>query len=53
VRPAAALQAPHLGPWRAGNAGTEGVWVFDSGQPGRHVMVSALVHGNEWCGLQP
>ena len=44
------LQAPELGPWRAGNTGTEGVWVFDSGRPGRHVMVSALIHGNEWCG---
>ena len=45
-----ALPAPHLGAWRAGNTGTEGVWHFDSGRPGRHVMVSALVHGNELCG---
>lgn len=44
------LPAPDLGAWRAGNTGTEGVWHFDSGQPGRHVMVSALVHGNELCG---
>lgn len=44
------LPAPDLSPWRAGNAGTEGVWHFDSGQPGRHVMISALVHGNELCG---
>ncbi|MBP3979250.1 MAG: succinylglutamate desuccinylase/aspartoacylase family protein [Gammaproteobacteria bacterium] len=44
------LPAPDLGPWRAGNTGTEGVWHFDSGQPGRHVMISALVHGNELCG---
>lgn len=44
------LPAPDLGPWRAGNTGTEGVWHFDSGRPGRHVMVSALVHGNELCG---
>lgn len=46
----ALLQAPELGPWRTGNTGTEGVWVLDSGWPGRHVMVSALIHGNEWCG---
>lgn len=44
------LSAPDLSAWRAGNTGTEGVWHFDSGQPGRHVMVSALVHGNELCG---
>jgi Succinylglutamate desuccinylase / Aspartoacylase family len=44
------LPQPDLGAWRAGNTGTEGVWRFDSGLPGRHVMVSALVHGNEVCG---
>ena len=44
------LPAPDLGAWRAGNTGTEGVWHFDSGQPGRRVMISALVHGNELCG---
>lgn len=44
------LGCPDLGTWRQGNTGTEGVWRFDSGQPGRHVMVSALVHGNELCG---
>lgn len=44
------LPAPDIAAWRAGNTGTEGVWRFDSGQPGRHVMVSALVHGNELCG---
>ncbi|MFT3812844.1 MAG: succinylglutamate desuccinylase/aspartoacylase family protein [Acidovorax sp.] len=44
------LPAPDLSAWRAGNTGVEGVWRFDSGQPGRHAMVSALVHGNELCG---
>ncbi|KQP14105.1 succinylglutamate desuccinylase/aspartoacylase family protein [Pseudorhodoferax sp. Leaf267] len=44
------LTPPDLGPWRAGNTGTEGVWRFDSGLPGPHVMLSALVHGNELCG---
>ena len=44
------LPAPDLSAWRAGNTGTEGVWHFDSGVPGRHVMLSALVHGNELCG---
>ena len=45
-----ALPAPDITAWRAGNAGTEGVWHFDSGVPGRHVAISALVHGNELCG---
>src|SRR3989344_5889074 len=44
------LPAPDITAWRVGNTGTEGVWHFDSGEPGRHVMVSALVHGNELCG---
>lgn len=45
-----ALPAPDISAWRAGNTGTKGVWHFDSGLSGRHVMVSALVHGNELCG---
>ena len=44
------LPAPDLSAWRAGNTGTEGVWQFDSGRPGRQVLISALVHGNELCG---
>lgn len=44
------LTAPDLGPWRAGNTGVEGVWHFDAGAPGRRVLLSALVHGNELCG---
>ncbi len=49
-RPAFELPAPDLGLWRAGNTGTEGVWRFDSGQGGREVLVTALIHGNEVCG---
>jgi hypothetical protein len=44
------LPAPDIAAWRAGNTGTEGVWHFDSGQPGRHLMITALIHGNEICG---
>lgn len=44
------LPAPDIGAWRAGNTGVEGVWRFDSGLPGRSVLVTALVHGNELCG---
>jgi len=48
--PAFELPVPELGAWRAGNTGVEGVWRFDSGRPGRQVLVTALVHGNELCG---
>ena len=44
------LPCPDISMWRQGNTGTEGVWHFDSGQPGRHVLISALIHGNELCG---
>jgi predicted deacylase len=44
------LPRPDITLWRLGNTGTEGVWHFDSGQPGRHVLISALIHGNELCG---
>lgn len=44
------LPVPDISNWRAGNTGVEGVWSFDSGKPGRHAMVTALVHGNELCG---
>jgi hypothetical protein len=33
--------------------GTDGIpyiWTFDSGRPGRHVAITAIVHGNEPCG---
>ncbi|HWT20447.1 MAG TPA: succinylglutamate desuccinylase, partial [Variovorax sp.] len=44
------LSPPDISAWRAGNTGTEGVWHFEAEQPGRRVMISALVHGNEVCG---
>lgn len=44
------LSAPDLSAERVGNTNTPGVWHFDSGVPGRALMVSALVHGNELCG---
>lgn len=42
--------APDLSAWRAGNTGVEGVWRFEATAPGREVLVTALVHGNETCG---
>ena len=44
------LPLPGIAAWRAGNTGAEGVWHWDSGQPGRRVAISALIHGNEVCG---
>jgi predicted deacylase len=41
---------PDLGAWRDGNTGIPYVHMLDSGQPGPHVMVNALTHGNEVCG---
>ena len=43
------LAAPDITPWRAGNA-LPGVWSFDSGEPGLHLCVVALTHGNEIAG---
>ena len=44
------LQAPDLEPHRAGNTGVPFFWSFDGPVPGPHVMVTALIHGNELCG---
>ncbi len=40
-----------LEPYRAGNTGVDWVHRFDSGRPGPHVLVNALTHGNEFCGM--
>jgi len=44
------LSPPDISAYRDGNAGIPYVWTFDSGKPGPHAMVSAVVHGNELCG---
>jgi predicted deacylase len=44
------LPVPDLTGWRDGNTGVPGVWRFDASQPGRAVLVTALIHGNELCG---
>jgi predicted deacylase len=38
-------------PYRESNTGVAYVHSVDSLRPGPHVMVNALTHGNEWCGL--
>jgi len=44
------LTAPDISPYRAGNTGIDYITRFDSGKPGPHVMITAVVHGNELCG---
>ena len=44
------LSPPDITPYRAGNTGVPYATTFDSGQPGPHVLLTAVVHGNELCG---
>ncbi len=49
--PALEVLPRDLSPYRAGNVGIDYVHRFDSGLPGPHVLVNALTHGNEFCGM--
>ncbi|MEI7444525.1 MAG: succinylglutamate desuccinylase/aspartoacylase family protein [Burkholderiales bacterium] len=40
-----------LSAYRQGNVGIDYVHRFESGRPGPHVLVNALTHGNEFCGM--
>jgi predicted deacylase len=44
------IEAPDISAYRQGNTGVDYVTTFDSGKSGPHVMLSAVVHGNELCG---
>jgi len=44
------LTAPDLTAHRDGNTGIPHAHTRDSGRPGPHVLVTAIVHGNELCG---
>jgi predicted deacylase len=44
------LQAPDIAAYKAGNTGIDYVTTFEADAPGPHVMISAVVHGNEICG---
>lgn len=41
----------NLSDYRRGNVGVDYVHRFASGRPGPHVLVNALTHGNEFCGM--
>ena len=40
-----------LSAYRKGNVGIDYVHRFESGKPGPHVLINALTHGNEFCGM--
>jgi predicted deacylase len=44
------LGVPDITPYKDGNTGIDYVHRFASDAPGPHVLVTALVHGNEICG---
>ena len=44
------LTPPDIEPYRAGNTGIDYVTTFAAAEPGPHVVVMALTHGNEICG---
>jgi len=44
------LRAPDITPYRSGNRGIDYVWTFGATRPGPHLLISAVVHGNELCG---
>jgi hypothetical protein len=37
--------------YKRGNIGVDYVHRFESGRPGPHVLINALTHGNEFCGM--
>jgi predicted deacylase len=44
------LSPVDISPYKTGNTGVDYVTTFDSGEPGPHVAITAVVHGNELCG---
>lgn len=44
------IEAPDISPYRKGNTGVDYVTTLESRRSGPHVMLSAVVHGNELCG---
>ncbi|SDR25331.1 M14 family metallopeptidase [Pseudovibrio sp. Tun.PSC04-5.I4] len=44
------IEFPDIIPYKVCNTGVDWITTLDSGVAGPHVMISALVHGNEPCG---
>lgn len=49
--PALEVLPRDLSAYRQGNVGVDYVHRFESGRPGPHVLINALTHGNEICGM--
>ena len=50
-QPAFEILPRDLSAYRKGNTGIDYVHRFESARPGPHVLVNALTHGNEICGM--
>ncbi len=48
--PATLLDPIDVAPYERGNAGAPYVWSFEGPEPGPHVLIAGIVHGNEACG---
>ncbi len=48
--PVVELTPPDIAPYRRGNTGVDYVTTLDSGRDGPHLLINALVHGNELSG---
>ena len=44
------ISTPDISAYRQGNTGVDYITCIDSGRSGPHLMISAVVHGNELCG---
>ncbi|MET0207842.1 MAG: succinylglutamate desuccinylase/aspartoacylase family protein, partial [Burkholderiaceae bacterium] len=51
VEPSIEVIQGDLSAYRQGNTGVDYVHRFESGKPGPHVLINALTHGNEICGM--
>jgi predicted deacylase len=51
IEPAVEIEAPDISAHRRGNTGIPYVTSFASGRAGPHAVITALVHGNELCGV--
>lgn len=50
ANPSIEIQTPNLDPYREGSSGIPYVITEESGKPGPHAVITALVHGNELSG---
>lgn len=44
------IPVPDIRRWLAGNAGIPGAWTFAAPEPGPHVAITSIIHGNEIAG---